>query len=94
MATIELGGNISLTGFDAVEPVQMIVLKKIVGNSVKNYTEKAAGFQKFELILDKEGDSYKLKGVLTAEKPAEAEESGNNLFQILADVLKKIEESL
>ncbi len=94
MATVELGGNISLTGFEDIQPVQMVVLKKIVGNSVKTYSEKAKDFQKFELILSKEGDQHKLKAILTAEKPVEAESISNNLFMALADVLKKIESSL
>jgi len=94
MATVELGGGIALTGFEEVEPGQMVVLKKIIGSSVKSFTEKAKGYQKFELILEKEGDQSKLKAVLTAEKPVEEKSSSNNLFVALADVLKKVGESL
>lgn len=36
MDTLELGGNIQLTGFSELNGGQMIVLKKIVGN----YCEK------------------------------------------------------
>ena len=94
MATIELGGNIALTGFEGIEPVQMIVLKKIVGSSVKGFAVNAKGYKRFELILEKVGDQKKIKAILTAEPPVEAEGSKTNLFDALAVVIKIIETSL
>ncbi|MFH1456191.1 MAG: hypothetical protein ABIF40_04550 [archaeon] len=36
---IELGGNINLKGFDDLEPMQMIVAKKIIGNYAKKVSD-------------------------------------------------------
>jgi len=36
---IELGGNINLEGFDDIEPMQMIVAKKIIGNYAKKVSD-------------------------------------------------------
>ena len=37
---IELGGNIKLESFDEIQPAQLIVIKKVVGNFAKQYSEK------------------------------------------------------
>lgn len=37
---IELGGNITLKGFDNLEPSKLIVAKKMIGNYVKKIQEK------------------------------------------------------
>lgn len=34
---IELGGNIKLDGFESLEPAKLVVLKKMIGNFVKEF---------------------------------------------------------
>ena len=57
---MELGGNISLEGFDELEPGTLIVVKKMVGNYAKNIAEKTE-FEKLELTLKKEEEKYKIE---------------------------------
>ena len=47
---IELGGNIKLVGFKELEPAQLIVIKKIVGNFAKKLNDHKGTFE--ELTLD------------------------------------------
>ena len=37
--TMQLGGNIELSGFSGVDGASMIVLKKIIGNYGKHFSE-------------------------------------------------------
>ena len=38
--TLELGGNIELTGFRELDPGSMIVVKKIIGNYARKFSNK------------------------------------------------------
>ena len=51
MGEIQLGGNISLSGFSIVEPGQMIVVKKIVGNNVRKLEGMCKKFEHLKLTL-------------------------------------------
>ncbi len=58
---MELGGNITLQGFDAVDPATLIVVKKIVGNYTKRLTEKHEDFTGLHLELtQKEGKQLQI----------------------------------
>lgn len=48
---IQLGGNITLSGFREVEPAKMIVVKKIVGNYIKRVQDRNVGFEKVSLTM-------------------------------------------
>lgn len=47
---MELGGNIVLSGFKEVDRPTMVIVKKIVGNFVKQVSQ-ANGFNKLEVTL-------------------------------------------
>ncbi len=53
---IELGGNIKLEGFKEVEPGKLIVIKKILGNYVKNISEKIENFESILISLNSDKD--------------------------------------
>ncbi len=89
---IQLGGNISLAGFNELEQAKMIVIKKITGNYVKKMQEKTKNF---------EGLSLHLKNVHTSKFELQAKAMANgqafnseitdfNLFFALDKALAKI----
>ncbi|MAG50139.1 hypothetical protein CL621_00690 [archaeon] len=86
---MELGGNISLEGFDELEPGTLIVVKKMVGNYAKSIAEKAE-FEKLELTLKEEEKKYKIEVKLISkgkEKKEEAEDE--NMFFAIDKALGK-----
>lgn len=85
---IELGGNIKLDGFEGVEPAQLIVIKKVVGNFAKKYSEKV----EVKELLVKLEDKNKVSGSLNDEISESSE--NDNLFFSLNDVLMKIKGKL
>lgn len=87
---IELGGNIKLDGFDDVEPAQLIVIKKVVGNFTKQYSEKTE-VKELLVKLEKENNiTVSLKG----EKEITENGEGDNLFFVLNEILVKIRDQL
>jgi len=87
---IELGGNIKLDGFESIEPAQLIVVKKMVGNYAKEISEKIE-FSEFLVSLKETTVSVK---VTTKDKEISEEESGDNLFITLDKVLAKVKSTL
>lgn len=100
MDTVELGGNIELTGFGEIEPVSMIVLKKVIGNHARHFSERCTKFEKLSLtakIVHKteKSEKYELHGmVIDNGKTITAEAVNRNLFFALSDILKKLENEL
>ncbi|MFH0978364.1 MAG: hypothetical protein V1837_03615 [Candidatus Woesearchaeota archaeon] len=98
--TLQLGGNIELTGFSEVDPATLVVLKKIVGNHAKRFSTVAKDFEKLHITLKnvhKQEDSqkYELHAKLDAGgKSYVAEITDLNLFFVLDKVLKKIENEI
>ena len=87
--TVDLGGNIALTGFSEIDGASMIILKKIVGRYVKDFSESENEFKKLELILNNK-EPYEMSAVLLAKKEKKSDASDNNLFIALDGVLKKL----
>lgn len=87
---MELGGNIKLEGFDELEPAQLIVVKKVVGNYAKDISEKNE-FSEFAVTL--EGNKISVK-IVSKDKTIEEEESGDNLFMTLDKALAKAKEAV
>ena len=84
---MELGGNIKLVGFDDMEPAKLVVIKKIVGNYVKDL----GSVRELCLNLNKEGDVFKIKGNLNLNNNnTDAETEDNNLFFALNNLLNKL----
>ena len=86
---IELGGNIKLNNFEAIEPALLIVIKKIVGNYTKKISESLENFKELEVTLeDKSANRFIV--VVKADKEYISEASDKNLFFALDKALGTI----
>lgn len=91
---IQLGGNIELVGFSILDPASLIVLKKIVGNYARTFSNKTP-VEKLSLSLNKNDASVFLTAVLaTTDKSMTSEVSHKNLFIALDTALKKLERDI
>ena len=96
----KIGGNITLINFK-LEPIEMIVVKKIVGNYVKKISERA-GYKELKLRLKQHEHGKGFLNELDAEAIITREREGGenivlsssgqdyNLFNALAGVMEKI----
>jgi ribosome-associated translation inhibitor RaiA len=97
--TVELGGNIVLSGFRAVDGATMIILKKMIGNYVKKFAERTDKFENLSLTVkpihqsqDQKSKKYEMHAkLLDNGKMFNSEVVDNNLFVAVDSVLKKIE---
>jgi hypothetical protein len=96
METIELGGNITLTGFSQLEFTELIVVKKMVGQYARKLSDANAGFTKLTLTRKEvHGTQVELIAKATVDSQEYASEStGHNLFVVLDDVLKRVQEQI
>lgn len=94
---IELGGSIFLVGFNDIDSSKMIVLKKIVGNYTKKFTDTCKKFESITITLKKVHDiedstKYEIQvKVIDCGKPVNSQATDKNLFVAVDSVLKKIE---
>ena len=94
---MELGGNIVLSGFKEVDKPTMVIVKKVVGNFVKQTSQANTGFNKLELTLKtvherETSQMYELHSRLTVNnKDAFGNHTDRNLLVGLDKVLKKVE---
>jgi len=94
--TLQLGGNIELTGFSEMEKGVMIILKKIVGNYARRMSDRADNFEKLSLHVKKvhakeKGEIYELHAkMLDNGKPFTSTVEDRNLFVAIDNSLKKI----
>ena len=97
---LQLGGNIQLAGFRALDGAQMTVLKKIVGSHVKKYNDLCENFQSLNLTMKpvhktEQNALYELHAkCMDNGKPITSEGTDRNLFLALDVVLKKIESEI
>ncbi len=96
--TLELGGNIELTGFTGLMPGSMTIIKKIVGSYAKRYSEIKSDFEKLHLTIKpihQTTDVPKLfqlnAKMIHAGKVVTSETEDRNIFHAIDDALKKIE---
>ncbi|MDD5178415.1 MAG: hypothetical protein PHT54_04020 [Candidatus Nanoarchaeia archaeon] len=91
MTTIELGGNIKLSGFKDLEPAKLIVVKKMVGAYAKKIADKQQ-FQELALIMKEvHSSNFELKANVTIEgKVLHSEMTDYNLFFAMDKVLNKL----
>ncbi len=88
---IELGGNIRLEGFEDAEKGSLVIIKKIVGNYVRNMQQKHK-FKSLELMMkNKVNFSAKLE---LENKKIESKIENKNVFFGLNGVLKDVSEQL
>ncbi|MEW6062777.1 MAG: hypothetical protein AB1571_00185 [Nanoarchaeota archaeon] len=83
---MELGGNISLQGFESTEPATLIVVKKIVGNYAKKISE-IKDLKK--LTVSRNSSSIEATAQLN-DKEIKEKASSDNLFFALSEVLNNL----
>ena len=92
---MELGGNIELVGFDSIDKSKLVVVKKLVGHSVREMAEKSPTISKVRLTLSGPEDSPDIKGeVIIDDQPIRESCNGTNLFFVLDSVMKNLIEKL
>ncbi len=92
---IELGGNITLRGFDRIDGGSMIILKKIIGNYARTLSDNLKGFEKVNVTLRSSGETYvAMAEVISNGRSTSSEESGRNLFFCVSRALEKVNSSL
>ncbi len=94
---MELGGNIELVGFNEIDISELIVLKKIIGNYARKFSD-LLGDQYVRLIIDlkqihgKSSNKFQIQSkLMTPGKPFTSEVTENNIFVCIADSMKKLE---
>ena len=93
---IELGGNIELVGFKDLDSGELIILKKIIGNYARKFSDGIEGYETLHLNLKKVGADTSSKYEVSAKlmikgKPVNTNVTENNLFISIAESLKKLE---
>ena len=89
---MELGGNITLTGFSDRSFAELIVIKKVVGQYARKFNDTIEGFTHLSVTLKTVGTS-KIELHANAEvkgKHLTSEVVHHNLFVALDGVLKKV----
>ena len=91
---IELGGNIFLEGFNELNGGEMVIIKKLVGNYVKEITDLKGNFEKLSLNLNRsnlgEKDVFHLQAELHAGDKFNSEARDGNLFFAIDKAFKDI----
>ncbi|MBN1792816.1 hypothetical protein JW826_03990 [Candidatus Woesearchaeota archaeon] len=96
MSEMELGGNITLTGFKEVSKAEMVVVKKMVGSYARKLSDNVPGFEALKVTMKPvhktEGsEKFELHGsVHFSGDHFESEVVERNLFMGLDSVLQKI----
>ena len=96
--TLELGGNINLTGFSEFDGGTMIILKKIIGNHVKKLAELSNNFETLHITskpihhTHEEAKKFEVKAkVIDNGKVYNTETVERNIFVAIDNVLKKLD---
>ncbi len=98
--SLQLGGNIELSGFREIDPGSIVILKKIVGNYARKFSEHWEGFEKLALTMKKVHETEGSKKfeihclVINSGKTYTSELTERNLFVVVDTVLKKIESEI
>jgi len=93
---LQLGGNIELSGFKELEPGSMVILKKIIGNYARRFSEQCSSFEKLALSIKKVHETeaskkFEVHGmVMDKGKTYTSEITDRNVFIVVDSVLKKI----
>jgi hypothetical protein len=94
---IQLGGNIELIGFSEIDRAQMVVVKKIVGNYARKFSEMVQNFEKLSLAVKRihaveKSENYEITAkLIAAGKPINGSVTDRNIFFGIDKVLKIIE---
>lgn len=92
---IELGGNISLSGFSDFGGGDMVIVKKIVGNHVKKINELNKEFKNIKITLKtvheiEDSKKFEIHVLLSADKQYNTNITERNLYMGIDKALKKI----
>lgn len=93
---IELGGNIELVGFKDLDSAELIILKKIIGNYARKFSDGIEGYEQLHITMKKVGGETSSKYEVAAKlmikgKPTNSSITENNVFVSVAEALKKLE---
>ncbi|MCM2325143.1 MAG: hypothetical protein NDI94_01650 [Candidatus Woesearchaeota archaeon] len=94
---MELGGNIELNGFKEIEGSEMIILKKIIGNFARKFSDHVEGYEKLSLHLKKSEGKNRFEvqaKLMINQKPVNGETTETNLFVAVSEALKKVENQI
>ena len=97
---LQLGGNIEFAGFKEIDPASMVILKKIVGNYARRFTDHCDSFEKLSLNMKKVHETesskkFEVHGmVIDKGKTFTSEVTERNVFVVVDTVLKKIESEM
>ena len=98
-SNINVGKNIELIGFNELEGSELIVIKKIIGNYVRKFSDHLKeDYEKLTITLKpvhgKKSTKYEVQGKLMIKgKPVNVDHTDINLFVTIAETLKKISHS-
>ena len=91
---MKLGGNIALVGFEILDPAELIILKKIVGNYVRKLGNNG-NYQEMKLTLQQHPHGKSFKHEITAiaifkEGRFNSEATDWNVYNAVSQVCEKI----
>ena len=97
---VELGGNITLTGFKEVSPAEMVVVKKMVGSYARQLSDDITDFQSLKVTLKEvhkaaanANEKHEIHvSVRYHGHHFEVKETDRNLFVVLDSALHKATE--
>lgn len=85
-----------MSGFKELEPGSIVILKKIVGNYARRFSEQCESFEKLslsmKLVHEREGSKkFEIRGmVIDKGKTYTSSLTDRNVFVVVDSVLKKI----
>ncbi len=98
--SMQLGGNIELSGFKDLDGSSMVVLKKIIGNYGRRMSDISDKFESLKITMKpvhetEKSEKYEIHAQLMNDgKPFVSEVVERNLFIAIDSALKKIESQL
>ena len=97
---MRLGGNIELSGFKDIDGASMVILKKIIGNYGRRFSECSDNFESLRITMKQvheteKSEKYEIRAqLISGGKPIVSEIIEKNLFIAIDNALKKIESQL
>lgn len=94
---MQLGGNITLSGFNVIQKPEVVVVKKIVGSYARKFSDQLKGYEGLELNLKEvhkteSSEKFELHAKLVFEGKIETSEvTDRNIFIAVDSALKKLE---
>jgi len=89
----QLGGNIELAGFRDLDGGSIIILKKIIGNYARKFSDRMDKMEKLAITLKPVGSNqHEMHAKLIVDGQVHTSElTEHNLFVLVDKVLRKIE---